>query len=125
MKNITFRTSDYRYVGRKQIKGKRIVVYGKTQKECFKNLKQEIQNFHNPNKVKKSKTKIKFIDYFNKWYETEKEPFISESTKKDILNIKRKIEPLYELDIKKITKETIINFLKTLNQNRPKEKVIL
>ena len=59
MKNITLRTSDYRYVGRKQIKGKRIVVYGKTQKECFNNLKLAIQNFNNPIKIEyRNKNKL-------------------------------------------------------------------
>lgn len=124
MKNITYRLCDNRYVGRKQIKNKIIQVYGKTQKECYNNLKLAIQNFNNPIKIE-YKNKNKFVDFFDKWYETDKEPFVSEGTKKDILLVRKKVEPLHELNITKITKDTIINFLKTLEQNRTKEKVIL
>lgn len=126
MKYISYRLSDNRYIGRKTINKKQISVYGKTQKECLNKLKQAIDKFYQPTLLIEQKSKSKtLIDYFNEWYIQNKEPFISEGTKKDIMLVKSKIEPLHNLAINKINKTIIFDFLQTLENNRSKEKVIL
>lgn len=124
LKNITYRLSDNRYIGRKQINGKIITVYGKTQKECYNNLKNAIKNVNRITKTTKD-GKITLLQYFNKWYENDKAPFISKGAQNDILLVKKKLEPLHELPIENITKDIIIDFLKLQPDNRTKEKVIL
>jgi len=127
LKNITYRLIDNRYIGRKQINGKKYIVYAKTQKECYEKLKKAIQE--NDGIITSSsmtnKNKITLIEYFNKWYENDKEPFLSEGAKKDILSVKKKLEPLHKLPIQKLTKDIIINFLKTEKEGRQKEKLII
>ena len=124
MKNIQYRISDKRYIGRKQINNKTITVYAKTQKDCFKKLNEAIKNFNNPNKITKTKG-VLFIDYWNKWYEENKKPFITKETAKDIERIKLKLEPLHNLLITKINKDIIMKFLKNFPDDRPKEKIVL
>lgn len=125
MKYISYRITDKRYIGRKTINKRRISVYGKTQKECYEKLKNAIDNFYKPTKLLENKKSNNLINYFNTWYIQNKEPFISEGTKKDIMLVKTKIQPLHNIPINKITKTTIFEFLQTLENNRSKEKVIL
>lgn len=126
LKNVTYRLSDNRYIGRKQINGIKIVVYGKTQKECYEKLKKAIKQVINGVTVKQAKTKtITLIEYFEKWYKQDKEKFVSIGTKKDILLVKNKLTPLHNMPVNKITKDIIYKYLETLENNRSKEKVIL
>lgn len=127
MKNITYRFCDNRYVGRKQINNKRITVYGNTQKECYQNLKDAIKNLKDNKPIKTTNTKnsIKFVEYFDKWYKQNKEPFVVYETQKDILRTRKLSESIHLLPINKITKDILFNLLKTLPSNRTKEKCIL
>ena len=124
LKNIQYRLYDKRYIGRKQIKGRTITVYAKTQKECLNKLKTEISKvltFSHSNNA----NKFLFKDMFLSWFENERKPFVTKSTQDDILLTFKKLEPFHTQSIKNITKEKIQNLLKTLEDNRGKEKVRL
>ena len=89
MKNITYRVSDNRYIGRKNIDKNHIEVYATTQKECYIKLKQAINDFNNNKETKKIiKKDTTLIQFFDKWYKNDKEPYISTGAKKDLLLVK-------------------------------------
>ena len=122
LKNIQYRALDKRYIGRKQIQNHIIWVYGKTQKECADKLKEQIQELTDiKNKTKDSKHFL-LKDMFMSWYKQEKEPFITDGTKKDILLVFKSIEKLHEVSIKKITKQMLNDFFLKVPDNRTKEK---
>lgn len=125
MKHIQYRLTDGRYIGRKQINGQIITVYGKTQKECLEKLKERIKEATTPNPTKTEAAKYLLKDMFMQWYKQEKEPFITIGTQEDIMLVYRTLAPLYNINIKKITKQTIVEFFVTLPENRTKEKARL
>lgn len=125
LKNIQYRITDRRYIGRKQIKGHLITVYGKTQKECAEKLKAKINEVVKIDTRKHESKQYLFKDLFMQWYKQEKEPFITLGTQKDILLVYKQIEPLHEMNIKKINKQTIYSFLNNIPESRSKEKVRL
>ncbi|HIV01032.1 MAG TPA: hypothetical protein IAA62_00540 [Candidatus Caccopulliclostridium gallistercoris] len=57
MKNIQYRIIDKRYIGRKQINGKILTVYAKTQKDCLEKLKEALKK-QLPLTLNKKKPKI-------------------------------------------------------------------
>lgn len=123
LKNIQYRFSDHRYIGRKQINGNIITVYAKTQKECQKKLKDSIKNIKLNTHTKKKQTT--FLEYWNKWYEENKKPFITKETQSQIERVKNKIVSIHNLPITKIDKDTILKLLKTFPNGRAKEKIEL
>lgn len=64
MKNISYRKYDNRYIGRKQINGHKIIVYGKTQKECLTNLKKELKKIT----LETNSQSKNFSELWDKWY---------------------------------------------------------
>ena len=125
MKNITYRAHDKRYIGRKTINKKTIIVYAKTQLDCKRKLQDKIKEFNqNFQNISPTKT-ITLEAYFDKWYKQDKEQFVSEGTKQDILKVKKKLEPLMKFSLKQLTKDVILEHLNTLPDNRVKEKTIL
>lgn len=126
LKNINYRFSDKRYVGRKMINGKNYVVYAKTQKDCATKLKEVIKNAYlgiEP-KTKKSKS-ITFIEYWKKWYNENKKPFVTKQTADDIERVKEKVKALHDTTLKAIDKSMLLKLLNRIDEGRPKEKVIL
>lgn len=124
LKNIQYRYTDKRYIGRKQIKNYTITVYAKTQQECAEKLKQKIQEVFKTEK--KAEKKIFLLgDLYDQWYLQEKEPFVASGTKNDILRAKDYFRELLCLNIKKIDKATIIKFFAKKEDNRSKEKARL
>lgn len=124
LKNIQYRISDKRYIGRKQIHNLKIVVYGKTQKECSDKLKAKIKQIFSANASTKKNKNI-FKDLYTQWYNQEKEPFISNGTKNDILLVFDQLKPLHYKNIKNINKQDITNLLNKMPENRTKEKTRL
>lgn len=126
MKNIYYILNEKRYIGRKQIHGKLITVHAKTQLECKKKLSEAIKNFLNKdNNIKTTSSNEKFIDYIQKWYKQDKEPFVVEKTKKDIKYVIKNLEPLHNMNIKKISKDILIDYLSKYETSRLKEKITL
>ena len=125
MKNITYRPNEKRYIGRKQILGQKITVYAKTQKECYKKLNEQIKIIKSKLEPVKEQNQFTVEQYWNKWYKENKEPFIADSTRDDFKIIKNKIAPIYAIKLNKLSKEKILEFLASLEENRTKEKVIL
>lgn len=125
MKNIQYRFSDKRYIGRKMINGKTYCVYAKTQKECAEKLKQLLYKVTNGINIKERKKSLTFITYWNKWYEENKKPFVTKDTAEQIERVKKRVEAIHNVPIKSITKETIVKLLKGIEEGRPKEKVII
>ena len=126
LKNIHYRLSDKRYVGRKQIKKRTITVYAKTQKECAEKLKQEISKLLNFGNIEtKNNRNFLLKDMFMKWFHQEKEPFLSISAQKDILAVYKDLAELHEVSIKKLTKTTLVSFFANKGDNRNKEKTRL
>lgn len=122
LKNILYRTIDKRYIGRKMINGQIITVYAKTQKECADKLKKKIKEYYNHPTTNQPNNKYLLKDMFLKWYQQEKEPFLSKGSKEDILNVYRILKPIHEQNIKKLSKQNLIKFFSQLQDNRSKEK---
>ena len=126
MKNIYYVPSEKRYNGIKQINKVRICVHAKTQLECSKLLREAIADLKNKNFNYETKTQtITFENYFLKWFEQDKKPFITDKTQNDIMHVFDVMKPIHKLGIKKITKDTLLTFFNALPVNRTKEKVIL
>ena len=124
MKNIQYRLNDKRYIGRKQIQGKILTVYAKTQKDCLDKLKEAIKQATSFT-PKQEKNKNLFKDLYMTWYKQEKEPFITSGTKRDIILAFNKLECFHNISINKITKQEIINKFNKMEDNRSKEKARL
>ena len=124
MKNITYRASEKRYIGRKQLHGKIVTVYAKTQAECLKKLNQQIRELKNEWQIKqKFKQKaITFKEYWEKWYKENKENYIADGTKQEYEIAKRKFEPLHNIPLKNITKEILLKQIESMPKNRTTEK---
>lgn len=125
MKNIIYNLKEKRYVGRKQINNHLIVVHAKTQLECYQRLKQRIKDYANNNIDLKNNQSINFKSFIDAWYKNDKEPFISEATKKDFKSILKTFTPFYSSSLKDLDKQMILNFINSLPNNRTKEKSIL
>ena len=125
LKNIYYRYYDKRYVGIKQIHKQKIIVYAKTQKECYEKLKNETNKIKSLFTKVNTKVKLKFITYWQKWYEQNKKPFITKATAQDIERIKDQLKELHEIEISKINKDKIIDVLNKFQEGRKKEKIIL
>lgn len=125
MKNIIYRPLEKRYIGRKQINKKLITVYGKTQKECLNKLNQEIKLVKN-NLIECNYKHNQFnvITYWDKWYNENKRPFIADTTREEFNILRKKITPLHNIPLNKLSKEKILDFLNSLVDNRTKEKII-
>lgn len=125
LKNIQYRIVDKRYIGRKQIKKQIITVYGKTQKETYQKLQAEINKVMSNLSIPRATQSKLFINVWNVWYEENKKPFITKETQNEIERIKMKLHPLHSLPVSKINKERIQEFLKTFEEGRAKEKIVL
>ena len=125
LKNINYRISDGRYVGRKQINNIIITVYAKTQKECADKLKARLDEIYNLGTKKTIKNKYLYKNLFMQWFETEKKPFITKTAQSDIMLAFRNTAPFHELDIRKITKPAITALFSKMPENRSKEKARL
>ncbi len=125
LKNIHYRFSDKRYVGKKQINNKIIYVYAKTQKECADKLKERINNILTFGHKPPTSNKYLLKDLYMQWFFQEKEPFISSGTKRDILAVYNDIAEFHNLSIKKINKNILTNFFSKKPDNRTKEKTRL
>ncbi len=125
LKNIQYRITDNRYIGRKQIKGRVLTVYANTQKECLEKLKQKIKDVVSLKESKTDKNKYLLKDLFMTWFKQEKEPFITEGTKNDILLVYKQLQPFYNVNIKKITKQMLNEYFLKMQENRTKEKTRL
>lgn len=123
IKNVYYRPKEKRYIGSKMIKGHRIQVYGKTKKECYKKLKNEIEKINQLIKtgLKSSKGNPTLKEYWEKWYKESKKPAnLAEKTLKDIKRVFEILKPLHNLKLKNIGKEQITKLLNSINVNRDK-----
>ncbi len=125
MRNITYRPKEKRYIGRKQILNKIITVYAKTQAECLQKLNAEVRKIKFNFQQNSNQSKFTVIQYWDKWYRENKEPFIAESTKEDYEIVRRKITPIHHIPLTQLTKDILLSFFATLEENRTKEKMIL
>lgn len=125
MKNIYYRPTEKRYVGRKQIFGTSIEVYGKTQIECYKKLNEKIRQLKSKIANPYSKTPQTFIVCWDKWYKQNKEPFIADTTRDDFQILRRKLSPIHNTNIKKLSKDAILEFLAKVENNRTKDKLVV
>lgn len=124
MKNIVWRPKEKRYIGRKQVDKNIIVVYGKTQKECLEKLNKKIKELKSDySNAVKTKTNS-FINCWNKWYQQNKEPFIADSTKDDFKIITKKLKPLYDISLKNLNKDKLLEYFEKLENNRTKDKIV-
>ncbi len=121
MKNITYRPKEKRYIGRKQIRNQKIIVYAKTQLQCAEKLKAEIKKALKINVEKKDNTKFLFKDLYLKWFHEEKERFTSQSTQAKILTSLDRLKPFHSNNVKAITKQMLTDFFIKMPDNRTKE----
>lgn len=126
LKNIYYVPTEKRYVGIKHINKVRLCVHAKTQLECHKLLREAIQDFKNKNYNYETKNKaITFENYFLKWFEQDKKPFIVKKTQEDIMRAFNIMAPFHKLTITKIDKDKLLTHFNTLPENTTKGKVIL
>lgn len=126
MKNITYIAKEKRYIGRKCINKQTITVHAKTQLECRDKLRQAIKDFLSCKTKKAEKKKqITLSEFWDKWFEQDKKPFVSEKTVADFGYIKKSLGKLCEMPITKINKDNILDFFKKVKENRTKEKMHL
>ena len=126
LKNIYYVPTEKRYVGIKQINKTRICVHAKKQLDCNKLLREAIQNYKNNNfNHSKNATNLTFENYYLKWFEQDKKPFIVKKTQDDIMRVFNIMKPFHKLMIRKITKDDLLSYFNTLPSNTTKEKVIL
>lgn len=123
MKNISYRPREKRYIGRKQILNKLITVYGKTQIECLMKLNKKIKEFKSDFQLHSFTSGFTVLQFWEKWYKENKYPFLSDRSREDYEIVKRKIAPLHNLPLSKLTKEVLLQFFEGLEENRTKEKV--
>lgn len=123
MKNINYRLYDKRYIGRKTINKETITVYGKTQEECLKKLKQRLKEVKQENNLVVFPSN-NFITLWNKWVEQTKKPVLQQASLQDIDRVKNKIKELHNLSLSKIDKDLIFELLKKFDEGRSKEKLI-
>lgn len=110
MKNITYRPKEKRYIGRKQLLGHTITVYAKTQKECSSKLNAMIRIAKQELIKQPQPTGLSFVEYWDRWYQQNKAPFIADTTRADFEILKRKLEPIHQIKLKQLDKNTILNF---------------
>lgn len=123
MKNINYRLYDKRYIGRKTINKETITVYGKTQEECFKKLKQRLKEIKQENNLVVFPSNT-FVALWDKWVEQTKKPVLQQASLQDIDRVKDKIKELHNLSLSKIDKDLIFELLKKFEEGRSKEKLI-
>lgn len=122
MKNLTKR-NDGRWVGRKQINGETITVYGRTQKKCHEKLREAIQK---PKPKKKQITsKIKLIDFANTWFETYKKNQVGKSSQDLYKTVVKNHISKIDKNLKDITSLDLQNYINTLPNTRIKEVIVL
>lgn len=113
-KNITIsKRADGRYIGIPTINGKKYYIYGKTQKECYNNLKL----FYKEPRTSLN-NEISLYTWLDKWYKEYKEPHLKEKSLYQIRNIlkthiKKNIENYKLKDLKVIDIEKAINKVET------------
>lgn len=110
---------DGRWTAKPTINGKQSSIYGKTQKECYGNLKLLFEN----NKVIKFEKTITFFEYWEFWYKTYKQPFYKEGTLKNYRSVfNNQIKPNFKnQNIKTMTALDINLYIKKLKDSRMKE----
>lgn len=123
MKNISYRPKEKRYIGRKQILNKVITVYGKTQIECLTKLNKKIREFKSDVQLHSFTSGFTVLQFWEKWYKENKYPFLSDRSREDYEIVKRKIAPIHNLALTKLTKEVLLQFFERVEENRTKEKV--
>lgn len=124
MKYVEYRPTDNRYQARKMINGIKIQVYGRTQRECYNKFVEKMKQIKIQNDVfLKEKNTLEI--WWQTWYKEEKEPYIKDRTKQDLLMVYKKINPLLKMKLENITAETIKLFFNKVEENRSKEKVFL
>ena len=125
MKNIYYVPKEKRYIGRKQFKGQIITVHAKTQLECKEKLQEQLRELTKMIIRPTKKRTLTFKEFVERWYKQDKEPFIAESTKKDLLSILRTFKPIEQISLSQLSKDVIQKYLNDLPKNRTKEKVAL
>ena len=118
MKNLTKR-ADGRWTGRKQIDGKTIIVYARSQKKCYEKLKQAIQK--PAPKTKHNTNKIKLLDFANTWFETYKKNQIGTKNQESYKNVIKNHLSHINKNIQDITSLDIQTFLNNMPATRIKE----
>ena len=122
-KNYTIqkRKDSKTWYARPRIKGKQIYVGGKTQKECYENLKKALDS---------DKPKIKYINltfnaWYNQWldtYKTDKR----ETTKKGYTSLLNHIsENFKDKEVSKITEIEVLEILNSIPQARQRQKMYI
>lgn len=124
MKNIYYRPYEKRYMGVKQLKNQKIIVYAKTQLECLSKLKEKVNQFYSKKTVPVKK-QLTFLERWNKWFDETKRPFLTWHTIQEIERIRDKLISLHKLLITKVTKDVILSTLKKFEEGRAKEKIVI
>lgn len=119
---------DGRYECVISFKGKKYSVYSKTKEELNKKITKKKKQLEKEYKNKKTNISEKEVytleSWYNKWYKTDKLPFIREKTQSIIENcFKNHILPkLGKYKLEKLNKDIIQNFLNNIPKSRIKEQ---
>lgn len=117
--------SDGRYQKTISVNNSRIYLYGKTKQEVIEKYR-ELKQSHKALIKKSITSRVKLIDWFNEWFTTFKEKFVSYQTGEEIKNILfKKLEHFHNCYLNKLDTQVIQVFFNKIPKSRPKEKMIL
>lgn len=121
-KNITIKKNlkCNTWYARYRFDGKQYYVSGKTQKEAYDKLKQQIIKLNN---IKKLSLEYNFEQWYLTWLKTYKEKSVKESTLKDYNNSYKYLMKLNNKKLKDITNLMITELLNEIKFERRKQKV--
>ncbi|NCB48777.1 MAG: hypothetical protein EOM55_04095 [Clostridia bacterium] len=123
MDNIKIvKRKDGRYFARFTINGRQKSIYGKTQIQCYENLKQAIKEMKN-NPTQKSYNNIKLYAWLEQWYTTYKVPKLKEGSVYQIRNcIENHIKPhIDNIQLNKIRPIDVNSALNKIASSRMKK----
>lgn len=111
---------------RYRINGKQVYISGKTQKECYNNLKQVVNN--TPQQIltitAPQENSITLIEWYNKWLELYKVNQVKQTTLNDYkASLNNLDQELLNKPIKQIKLAEIINNLNQVKAERQKQKI--
>ena len=99
--------------------GKQYYISGKTQQECYQNLKRALSSPIQSNELEK---KLTLNQWFEKWLTLYKKD-VKQETVRDYKNLMKNIETIKEKEIESISVEDILSILNSMSAERQKQKV--
>ena len=112
------------YRAQKQFLKKRFYAYDKNLTKAKRKVYQKLKDYKNQLQYK-IKKEYSFLEYFERWFQENKEPYIKDSTKQDIFRARNLTEKIHNLPLSKITKPILVDLINTFPNNSTKDKATI